>query len=152
MPSSPVGELSATASSLALTVEVARRVWQQALEELEAAGDMTADMARFSSGLATAGPNRLVVSFRAEYTHQKQSCERPERKTKLEQALARVAGHPIRVDFELLAPDARPMEKRPTVTNQRQRRRELENHPLVQQVKQLFEAEVLDVVESRPSE
>ena len=152
VPSSPVGELSATASSLALTVEVARRVWQQALEELEAAGDMTADMARFSSGLATAGPNRLVVSFRAEYTHQKQSCERPERKTKLEQALARVAGHPIRVDFELLAPDARPMEKRPTVTNQRQRRRELENHPLVQQVKQLFEAEVLDVVESRPSE
>jgi len=114
-------------------------IWQQAVALIE---DMTADYARYGERVAIAAPNRLVVSFKASYTLQKESCERPERKARIERALQQVTGQAVRVDFELL-PDERGATERPKpLPSLRQRMRERERHPLVKHAMELFEAEM----------
>jgi hypothetical protein len=89
-----------------------------------------------------------VVSFRQAYTLDKERCERPERKSRIEQALAQVTGHPVHVTFEIVSdkkaasPPQRPISRR-------QRIRDKESSPLVRRAIELFEAEVTDVDESR---
>jgi DNA polymerase-3 subunit gamma/tau len=124
--------------SLELTAETAVAVWKQALALLE---DMTADFASYYEHVATPAPDRLVVAFRPGYTHHKESCERPDRKAKIEAAVSRLCGRPVRVDFEAASQAPPPAElPRPT---RRQRLREMENHPLVRQAIELFDGELI---------
>ncbi|MFO0870041.1 MAG: DNA polymerase III subunit gamma/tau [Pirellulales bacterium] len=141
-----VDDAAADVPRLALQSGTARQVWEAALDLLE---DMTADFGRFAAGLAVPAPDRLVVSFRPEYTLQKQSCERPDRRSKIEQALARVVGRMVKVEFELLPGEAKGPERRAAPVSRVLRIREREKHPLVQQAKALFDAEIVDVVEPR---
>jgi DNA polymerase-3 subunit gamma/tau len=130
---------------LALDEASAAEVWKQALAVV---GDMTSDHGARCERVAIAGPNRLVVYFRQAYTLDKERCERPERKSRIEQALSQVTGQPVRVTFELVgdakvdAPQKRPMSRR-------QRIRDKESNPLVRRAIELFEAEVTDVDEPR---
>lgn len=145
-PKAPEVISQASASDLPFTGD-APAVWQQALEFL---GDMTADMGQFASRIASSGPNRLVVSFPGEYHTQKEFCERPSSRTRIEQALASVGGTTLRVDFELLPVSAKPVERAAPPPNKRQLLKERERHPLVQQALEVFQAEMVDVVEGRP--
>ncbi len=131
-----------------LTDEEARLIWPQVLEQIQ---DMTSDYARKAVDIAISGPNRLVLRFRKAYSHFKDQLERPERRQRLEQALAEVAGRTIRVEFDLLpdepqtaAPVARPQ---PTAARRRQRIKELERNLLVQQAITVFDAEIIDVID-----
>jgi len=126
----------------------ASAVWTQAVDAIQ---DMTADYARKAFAIAISGPNRLVARFRKAYTHFKDQLERPERRQKLEQTLAEVAGRPIRLDFEILpdepqtvAPAAKPQA---TAARRRQRVKELERNLLVQQAITVFDAEIVDVID-----
>lgn len=153
-PTSPVGDevvsQRATSSTVVqLTNETARQVWNRALDEM---GDMTADMARAAERLVVTGGNRIVATFRAEHTLQKQSCERPERKLKIEQMLSEIAGGPVTLEVQQMAAEATPVAPtapRPPVANRRQKLQEVERLPFVQQAKQMFDAEIVDVIESR---
>lgn len=134
---------SAVASSIPerpLTAEWAEEVWKQVLAEL---GDMTADFAGFYDHLAISAPNSLVVHFREEYTLQKESCDSPSRKAQLEQAMADKLGRRVRIDLAVI-PQARAAPAQP-VTSTLQRMRATENHPLVRQAMELFDAEVIRV-------
>ncbi len=135
-PAEPPGQLELTAQSL-------DDVWKQVLAEL---GDMTADFAGRCDRLAISGPNRLVVSFRAQYD--KEACERPDRKQRIEQALSRLTGRQVRIDFEVVPGQQRPAEHRPPVVSKRQRMRDKEKHPLVHKAIELFDAEIVDLDES----
>jgi DNA polymerase III subunit gamma/tau len=123
--------------------------WKQTLAEI---GDMTSDFAARAERVAISGPNRLVVSFRKAYTQAQQYCERPERRQKLEQTLSRVAGRTLRIDFATLpdeTPDAsveRPATKPPA--NRRQRQQELMRHPLVRKAAELFDTEIMAVLDA----
>lgn len=124
----------------------ARTYWEESLKLLD---DLTADYAKFFSDVAISAPNRLVIRFPAEYTLQKNACERPERRIKLEQALTQIVGREIGLTFELAAARTVTPDERRTPASRRQRMREVESHPLVQEARKLFDAEVVEVSEAR---
>ncbi|MBC8354265.1 MAG: DNA polymerase III subunit gamma/tau [Planctomycetes bacterium] len=128
-----------------ITNDSASSIWKQAIAQIE---DMTADYAAFCDRVAISAPNRLVASFKASYTLQKESCEKPERKARIEQALQRVTGQRIQVDFEIRRdePNGPPRQQRPSL---KQRMRDFAKHPLVKQAIDTFEAEITRLEEPR---
>jgi hypothetical protein len=110
---------------------------------------MTADHGARYERVAISAPNRLVVSFRAGYTLDKERCERPDRKLRIEEAIGQVTGKTIRVDFEILADSSSQNAVPKPVVSKRQRMRQKESEPLVRQAIELFEAEVTDLEERR---
>ena len=132
-----------SAPSESLTAESADRIWKQSLGLL---GDMTADHGGRYERVAISGPNQLVVSFREAYTLDKERCERPERKARIEEALRQVTGQAIRVSFETI-PETADQAPAPAAASRRQKMRQLESQPLVRRAIELFEAEVTDFEE-----
>jgi DNA polymerase-3 subunit gamma/tau len=127
--------------------------WRQALAEL---GDMTSDCAAKFDSLAISGPNRLVVRFRKAYITAKEFCERPERRSRLELVMSRLTGRTVRIDFALSADEPQhnaiqQVAPRPQASR-RQRQAELQRHPLVRQAVEMFDAEIVNVVEPPPTE
>jgi hypothetical protein len=133
----------------ALDSQSAERVWKQALDLL---GDMTAECAASATRVAIPAPNRLVVSFPAGYNYQKETCERPERKQRLEEALAEVTGSKIRIDFELLVGEKKPVTAAapPPMVSHRQRMQQAIRHPLVSETLEMFDGEVVRVEQGAP--
>ncbi len=129
-----------------LTAQNASEIWRQVVESL---GDMTGDMAAKASRIAISGPNRLVVTVPAAYI--KEYCERPTSRNRLEQQLLTVTGQTIRVDFEAMAEAAKPLTVAPATVNKRQLMKDRERNSLVQQAMEVFEAEMVEVVEPRRS-
>ena len=119
-----------------------RRVWEAALATVE---NLTADNARAASEVAIRAPNQLAVIFGTKYNFSKSFCERPDRVGQLQEAVSAVAGHPIRLIFELaVAPATIGGPRR--VVSPRQRKAEIEaeicRRPLVERAVQLFGATV----------
>ncbi|MBM4092579.1 MAG: hypothetical protein FJ276_24650 [Planctomycetes bacterium] len=109
---------------------------------------MTADFATYYERIAISAPDSLVVFFREQYTWQKTSCERPDRKAMLEKTLAEIVGRPIRISLAII-PESEPQTPTPA-RSLFQLMRERESHPLVKQASELFGAEVLRVDVPRP--
>ncbi|MGI8982239.1 MAG: DNA polymerase III subunit gamma/tau [Pirellulaceae bacterium] len=130
-----------------LTAEMLPALWKQALGAIE---DMTRDFASKAESIAISGPNRVVVRHRKAYN--KEQCERPERKARLEQALSLAAGAEVRLDFELLpevpAANGAAAPAPPSAAQSRQRRfKNAERNLLVRQAIDLFDGEIVNVVE-----
>ena len=143
----PAGELPP------LDLAGATAAWKQTLAEI---GDMTADFASRADAVAISGPNRLVVRFRKAYTQALQYCERPDKRQRLEQTLSRIAGRNLRLDFALLQDEpadsaSLPQPVKPPV-NRRQRQQELMRHPLVRKASELFDTEIITVLEPPPAD
>jgi DNA polymerase-3 subunit gamma/tau len=138
----PPAPFVAAASRIALTSENMESVWRRALDELTG---LTADYARFATSVAISAPNRLVVTFPENYNFQKQQCERPENKQKIEQAVSAIVGTAVALGFEASAParqEAQPENVRRAPSRQ-QRLAELRSHPWVGEAIQMFDAEIL---------
>ena len=131
---------------LELSPASADSVWRQVLAEM---GDMTSEMAQRYDRIAISAPNRLVVTFKQEYNLQKESCERPKNKERLEQAMSRLTGANVRIDFEVLPGEPNQGEKPAPPVSKRQLMREKERHPLVREAIEMFDAELTDL-ESEP--
>lgn len=129
-----------------ITPSTAAAVWRQAIGLIE---DMTADYAGKSDRIAISAPNRLVVSFKSSYTLHKESCEKPERKARIEQALQQVTGQPIHVEFEVIPDERGSAAQAKPVQSLRQRMREQEKHPMVKEAIEIFEAEITRLEEPR---
>ena len=140
--SAPVETLSEPATPLAITPESAEKIWQQTLASL---GDVTADLAKCYDCVAISAPNRLAVRFKASYTLQKESCERPERKSRLEATLSEVTGQTMRIDLELLPDDKDTATPVPVIKSRQQQIQDAQQQPFVRQAQELFEAEILRV-------
>lgn len=129
-----------------MSQEAISAMWKEALATM---GDMTSDFARHAERVTCVGANRLVASFGPGYILHKESCERPDRRTRLENALSQVSGRLWRVDFEIL-PGELPPEARPQpVLSARQKLREKEKNALVKRAIEMFDAEVVRVEEPR---
>ena len=139
-----VSTAAPSGSALPLTDETAIGAWRPALASLS---DLLAENASFCESVVFRAPNRLVVTFRAKYTSCKAFCERPEQITKLENALAEIAGATVKVDFAILA-DEKPAEAAPRrMPSNRQRMAEKSEHPMVRRASELFDAELVRVEE-----
>ena len=123
-------------------------IWQRALDSLE---DMTADFASCADGVAISAPNRLVVSFAPAYNLQKESCERPDRKGRIEQALSQIVGGAVTIELRATGEAAELPRKSPAASS-RHRQRESERHEWVQQAMTLFDAEILRVDAARSTD
>jgi DNA polymerase-3 subunit gamma/tau len=137
----------------AIEQKEALQAWRQTLAEL---GDMTSDCAAKFDSLAISGPNRLVVRFKKAYITAKEFCERPERRSRLELVMSRLTGRTVRIDFALSADEpqrtaTQQVAPRPQASR-RQRQAELQRHPLVRQAVEMFDAEIVNVVEPPPTD
>jgi DNA polymerase III subunit gamma/tau len=139
-----------------LNAAAAESAWKQTLAEI---GGMTATNAERAERIAISGPNQLAVSFRKAYTQAQQFCERPEPRQKLEQAFSRIAGRNIRIDFVTLPDEsvtagttaaATAGPAKPPV-NRRQRQQELMRHPLIRKAAELFDTEIIAVLDGQAS-
>jgi DNA polymerase-3 subunit gamma/tau len=131
----------------------AEEAWRQTLAEFQ---DMTGQWASKYQSVAISAPNRLVVSFPKDYTSAKEFCERPEKRSRLELALSRLTGRDMRIDFAVLADESQasvpqPVATRPTATRQ-QRNAAARRNPLVRKAEQLFDAEIVTVIDPQPLE
>ena len=130
-----------------LTPESLPAIWKEALAGIE---DMTRDFAAKADAVAISGPNRVLASFRKGYN--KEQCQRPERRARLEQALSRLVGSPVQVDFELL-PEMPGVSgvvdsAMPSAGQSRaQRHKAAERNLLVRQAIEMFDGEIVNVVE-----
>ena len=138
----PVETRSEPTAPLAVTPESAEKIWQQTLASL---GDVTADLAKCYDCVAISAPNRLAVRFKPSYTLQKESCERPERKSRLEATLSEVTGQTMRIDLELLPDDKDTATPVPVIKSRQQQIQDAQQQPFVRQAQELFEAEILRV-------
>jgi DNA polymerase-3 subunit gamma/tau len=141
----PTGDHVAEESVAILNESSLPDIWQQVLSEL---GDMTADYLRAAESVAISAPNQLVVRFPAGYTHPKESCERPERREKIEKLLANITGTRVKIHCELMLAsqdDAAPRAPRTA----REKMREAEHVPLVREAMEVFDADIVRV-ESEP--
>jgi DNA polymerase-3 subunit gamma/tau len=138
---------SASVPSAPLTEDSAEQRWQETLTEI---GGMTAEIAGSYTRVAISAPNQLVVQLKAAYN--KEWCDRPDVKRKIEEVMSRLTGRDLRIDFATLQEaQPTPPEARSTKPSRLQRMRELEQHPLVQEAMELFDAEVIRVEERRDS-
>ncbi len=147
LPDSPVRLTAPDLPLTPITAESVNSIWKQAIAKIE---DMTADYAAACDQVAISAPNRLVASFKASYTLQKESCEKPERKARIEQALQQVTGQRIQVEFEVRREESVGPSRQAPRPNLRQRMRDFEKNPLVKQAIDMFEAEITRIEEPRP--
>ena len=77
-------------------------------------------------------------------------CEQPERRKRLEMAVAEVAERSLKVVFRAIQAVAE-APTRPATSNRRQLMREITQHPWVNQAIQMFEGEVVDMRVRRSS-
>ncbi len=133
---------AATRPPLVLTPETAQEVWQQALGRLTG---LLAEQASMCASVALVEPARLVVAFRPKYDSCKVFCERPDKVALFEEALAKLAGTPVHVEFAIVddQADAPSSQAAQTAKGPQTRRRRASDHPMVNRTIELFDAEVL---------
>ncbi|MBI2824211.1 MAG: DNA polymerase III subunit gamma/tau [Planctomycetia bacterium] len=114
-------------------------LWRQALSRLSG---MVGLHAARAERVAMPETGFLVATFAKTYNSCKAFCEQPEQFERLEQALAEVAGGPIRLSFALVddgvaaRPESDASPPRPAAERIRDRAR----HPLVSKAMELFDA------------
>ncbi len=140
---SPQPHIDPPQEAVVVTPDNVRSIWGKALGIL---GDMTEDYAAKGKRVAISAPNRLAVSFPAQYTSHMSYCERPEKRNQIEVALSRIVGQPMKVDFELLADDRPARAPTQTAVSSQQIMREKMTHPLVVEAMEIFKAEIARVV------
>ncbi len=121
------------------------KIWRQAMESI---GDTTAVMAANFEKLAVVGENQLVVTLADSYN--KQACERPEKKQRIEEAFATFAGRTFRVDFEVSEPAAESEQTQPAKQSRRQIIRQLHQHPVLQKAIEEFDGEIIEFRPNKP--
>jgi DNA polymerase-3 subunit gamma/tau len=147
----PEAVATATAATETLTGDSAGQIWRMALEQVS---PMVAEHAAKAASVANPAPNRLAVTFKAQYTFNKEMCERSETLKTLEQAVADLTGQTIRISFDVLPDvggndqgDSAEGPKR-RVPTQRQLMADVAQQPMVKKAAELFDAQTTRVVPS----
>ncbi len=134
--------VSTTSPARALSDGNLHSIWQDALGELDG---MTHLHASRSTARAISGPNRLAIQFPQTYTSSKAFCERPQQRQWLEQALEKVVGSVVRVEFTVSDDPQQPAQKHQPKVPQAQLRKQVASNALVQKAVELFDATVISV-------
>jgi len=126
------------------SAEETRRVWAQALEEMD---PITATLARAVDHVEPTERGMLRMVFRAESQLAMRRCENPDHRGEIVSVLSRIVGRPISIELVTLSPkvDASPDTPRTSGRSRMQRMREIESNELVRGCIELFNAEIVRV-------
>lgn len=142
----PVASLAPTPETpppaMRLSAESAGDIWRQVVDMAEVTVSADAELA---GSVAISGPNRLAVTFPGQYNLAKERCERTSHRSELESALAKVTGETVRLEFLLLPEEEKSAEETNKRPDRRTLMREAEEHPMVSEVIDMFNGEVLKV-------
>jgi hypothetical protein len=127
-----------------LTAENAVEIWNRVVSKLSG---MAAEQAKGYRSVAISAPNHLVVTLKPEYTFAKSVFETPEQSAKVQQALAEITGHAVRVEFALPQdpPADAPGESAAKVVSQAQLTAEASENSMIHRATELFGGEVARV-------
>jgi DNA polymerase-3 subunit gamma/tau len=142
-PTPAAVSVTASPAPSQITSSNVESVWRRALDLL---GDSTADMARSFQRLEWAPDGRIVVTLSEQF---QRYCSLPERKSRVENSLAEVAGQPIRVEFVAGSRTDAPSDVVPT--SRLKRIRDSARDPLVRTAIDLFDATIVDASRGRAS-
>jgi len=102
------------------------------------------------ASLAISGPKQVDLLFPAGYHFPKQYCERPEVRSRIEQALSGLVGEPVQVRMRIdesppAASVGQPREPARHRTEQPERLKDAENDPFVRDAMEVFGGSVKDI-------
>ena len=104
--------------------------------------DLFANILQSADVVSLLEPDHISVLFPPDFSFQKETCERPERRQKIVKTLSELTGMQFKVSFGLSrqqAVDESPVE---VVKTLRERNMEAEGNPFVQRAVEVFEAEI----------
>jgi DNA polymerase-3 subunit gamma/tau len=122
-----------------ITSENITTVWKQLFADFD---DLFANILQSAVVVSLPEPGHVSVLFPHDFSFQKETCERPERRGKVVAALQALTGMQFKVSFGLSrqqAVDGSPSE---VVKTSRERNMEAEDNPFVQRAVEMFEAEI----------
>jgi len=90
-----------TSSGASLSESTLPALWSRINRYLAERSPMLASHLKFAKLPAIFGPNTLVIRFQSEYNHAYEACDAEENIHRIEEALARETGQPIKVACEL---------------------------------------------------
>jgi len=137
--SSTVPESKSAVDLVVITAENIAAVWSQLCADFD---DLFANILQSADVVSLLEPDHISVLFPPDFSFQKETCERPERRQKIVKTLSELTGMQFKVSFGLSrqqAVDESPVE---VVKTLRERNMEAEGNPFVQRAVEVFEAEI----------
>jgi DNA polymerase-3 subunit gamma/tau len=134
-----VPEIRSPVDLIVITSENIATVWKQLCADFD---DLFANILQSADVVSLLEPGHVSVMFPHDFSFQKETCERPERRQKVVETLNALTGMQFKVSFGLLqkpAVDASPVE---VVKTARERNMDAEDNPFVQKAVEVFEAEI----------
>ncbi|MEQ8209976.1 MAG: DNA polymerase III subunit gamma/tau [Lacipirellulaceae bacterium] len=114
-------------------------IWAQALASIEG---MTADSASFANRISIDSQGRVLASFPDHQQFHRDACERPANRNRLEAALAKAAGRPVKLILGTHDdPNAAAQPTESVVERRRREQSEAAAQPFVQKAMELFEGD-----------
>jgi hypothetical protein len=118
------------------------QLWIEALSRLD---DLTADYLRTAKSVTRVSSEQFRVAFDPSQSLTRAAIEKGDRRSKLESLLSEVAGHSVQVEFVTSPSDDLPVQVPAPTMSRAQRIRLVEQHPAVQKVISIFNAEVVRI-------
>jgi DNA polymerase-3 subunit gamma/tau len=137
--SSTVPESKSAVDLVVITSENIAAVWSQLCADFD---DLFANILQSAVVVSLLKPDHISVLFPHDFSFQKETCERPERRQKIVDTLSELTGMQFKVSFGLSrqqAVDESPVE---VVKTLHERNMEAEGNPFVQRAVEVFEAEI----------
>ncbi|MCE9607866.1 MAG: DNA polymerase III subunit gamma/tau [Planctomycetia bacterium] len=125
-----------------------RKAWDRMIDEFR---NMLGDHAEKCETLAFFVPNRLVASFPKKYNLSKVQCERPDSVSRINEAMTKSVGRPLRLECVLLEDrgGAETKKDAPRGPTQHEKLREKTQQPFVRQALELFDARLIRLEEDK---
>ena len=154
LTSDPVEEIAVTAPTgdsptasetksavdlVVITSENVATVWSRLCADVD---DLFANILQSADVVSLPEPNHVSVLFPPDFSFQKETCERPERRQKVVAALNALTGMRFKVSFGLSRQQAANESPVKVVKTSRERNIEAEGNPFVQRAVEVLEAEI----------
>ena len=128
--------------------ENVEKIWRVVIDQLES---MTESLARMVERVEHAGPNRAKLHLSPDASLAKRRLDSTEHREAIMNSLKQLTGDTIHFDVILQRSSTQKIEPKPSVSkpSRMQRMREIENHQLIKDCLEVFDAEIVGIDKPR---
>jgi DNA polymerase-3 subunit gamma/tau len=134
-----VPESKSPVELVVITSENITAVWNRMCTDFD---DLFSNVLQSADVVSLSEIDHVSVLFPHDFSFQKETCERPERRQKVIEALKALTGRQFKVSFGLSRQQAADESPPEVVKTSRERNMEAEGNPFVQRAVEVFEAEI----------